>query len=133
MSESKKQLPSPDLKLALTTGGGLSTFRIPDVKEPFGGREGTRLAREMREKYFRLWHALVLERLAMESCRILSREAQEALDVEINRMLDRYFNAERLETAEAIMKEVTEVCINILIAQVRAILENHARRLGEII
>ncbi len=133
MSDNKKQLPSPDLKLALTSGGGLSTFRIPDVKDPIAGRVGRQLGNEMREKYFRLWHTMVLERLAMESSRILSREAQEALDVEINRMLDRYFNADRLEAAEAIMKEVTEVCINILVAQIRAILENHVRRRGEII
>jgi len=133
MSENKKQLPSPDLKLALTTGGGLSTFRIPDVKDPIPGRVGRQLGNEMREKYFRLWHTMVLERLAMESCLKLTEYALEALDAEINRMLDRYFNAERLPAAEAIMKEVTEMCVNYLVAQVRAILENHPRRLGEII
>ena len=133
MGENKKQLPSLDLKLALTTGGELSTFRIPDVKDPFAKGEGRRIGNEMRERYFRLWHTMVLERLAMESCVILSNYALEALGTEINRMLDRYYNAERLPEAEPIMKEITEMCVKYLVAQVRAILENHPRRLGEII
>ena len=129
----QKYLPSGELRLVLTSGGGLPSFHVPDVKAPFRGREGQRIRNEIREKYFRMWHSMALARLAIISSVILNDYALEALDMEISRMLDRYLNTERPAAALAIMEEVTEVCIKNLVAQVRAILENHPRRLGEII
>lgn len=130
---SVKQLPSADLNLVLTSGGGLPTIQVPRVEEPFGGRDGRRLANEMREKYFRLWHKLVLEKAGIASTAVLNDYAQQVLDVEINRMLDRYYDTIRRPAANAAMLEVTESCIKNLAATVKAIQENHARHLGEII
>ena len=129
----EKKHPSSDLALTLSHIGSLPTLRLPDVKPPFGGRAGRQLANEMREKYFRIWHNMVMERLAIESTVILNEYAMQVIDAAINRMLDRYLNTQRLEAANAFMKDCTEWCIQQLVAAVRAILENHPRRLGEIL
>ena len=134
MSDSqKKQLPSSELALTLSTSRNLPSVRLPDVKAPFGGRAGKQLANEMREKYFRLWHNLIMERLAVESTIILNDYAMQVIDGAINRMLDRYLNTERLQAANTLMHDYTEWCIQQMVAAVRAILENHPRRLGEIL
>jgi hypothetical protein len=130
---SVKQLPSGDLNLVLTSGGGLPTIQMPRVEDPFPGRDGRRLANEMREKYFRLWHNMVLEKLAIASIVVLNDYALQVLDAEINRMLDRYYDTIRRPAANAAIQEVTELCVKNLVAAVRAVLENHPRRLGEIL
>ena len=128
-----KQLPSGELALTLSSRSNLPAFRLPDVKAPFGGRAGKQLVNEMREKYFRLWHNMIMERLAIESTIILTDYAMEVIDGAINRMLDRFLSTERHPAAEGLMREITEWCIQELVAAVRAILENHPRRLGEIL
>ena len=129
----KKQFPSSELSLTLSTSRNLPSAHPPDVREPFGGRGGKQLANEMREKYFRLWHNLMMERLALESTIILTDYAMEIIDGAINRMLDRYFSTERRPAAESLMREITEWGIREMVAAVRAILENHPRRLGDIL
>ena len=129
----KKQLPSSEVALTLSSSRNLPSIRLPDVKAPYGGRSGKQLANEMREKYFRLWHNLIMERLAIESTVILNDYAMQVIDGAINQMLDRYLNTERLQAANALMQGYTEWCIQQMVAAVRAILENHPRRLGEIL
>jgi len=129
----EKQRPSSELALTLSTSRSLPAFRQPEVKAPFGGRAGKQLANEMREKYFRLWHNMIMERLAIESTIILSDYAMETIDGAINRMLDRFFSTERMPAGERLMREITEWCIQEMVAAVRAIVENHPRRLGEIL
>jgi hypothetical protein len=133
MSDYLKQLPSDDLDLDLSTSSGLSlpAFRLPDVKEPMPGRRGRELANEMREQYFRLYHQVVLERLAMESMAAVSDYAMLVIDAGVKQILDRYCcNLDRHPAAKAAMKEVTEACIRTLVATVKSILENHHRNMG---
>ena len=134
MSDSnRKQRPSGELALTLSSRRNLPAFRRPDVKAPFGGRAGKQLANEMREKYFRLWHNMVMERLAIESTIILTDYAMEVIDGAVNGMIDRFLSTERHPAAEAVMRDITEWCLQEMVAAVRAILENHPRRLGEIL
>ena len=134
MSDSeKKQRPSSELTLALSTSRNLPSVRLPDVKPPFGGRAGKQVANEMREKYFRLWHNMIMEKLALESTVVLSAYARQVIDDTINQMIDQHLNTERRQAANALMREYTEWCIQQMVAAVRAILENHPRRLGEIL
>jgi len=134
MSDSeKKQRPSGELTLALSTSRNLPALRLPDVKAPFGGRAGKQVANEMREKYFRLWHNMIMERLALESTVVLSAYARQVIDDAINQMIDQHLNTERRQAANALMEGFTEWCIQQMVAAVRAILENHPRRLGEIL
>ena len=128
-----KQRPSSELVLSFSNSRNLPAMRLPDVKPPFGGRAGKQLANEMREKYFRLWHDMILERLAMESTIILTDYAMQVIDAAINQMLDRYLNTDRRQAANALMESFTKWCIQEMVAAVRAILENHPRRLGEIL
>ena len=130
-TEQTKQRPTGSLNLALISRQSLPTLRIPDIKEPFGGRRGRQLANEMREKYFLMWHKLVLERLAVESAAVLNSYALEVVDQAVNQMLDRYFGTERRPEANEFLHQFTEVCIQQLVATVRAILENHSRVMGE--
>lgn len=129
--EQSKEFPSGSLDLTPSSRKNLPTLRTPDVKEPFAGRRGRQVANEMREKYFLLWHKLVLERLAVESAAVLSDYALQVVDQAINQMLDRYFGTERLPAANEFLKEFTQVCIQQLVANVRAILDNHSRTMGE--
>ena len=129
----RKQRPSSQLSLTLSTSRNLPALRLPDVKAPFGGRAGKQLANEMREKYFRMWHNWILEKLALESTVALSAYARQVVDDAINQMLDQHLNTEREQAANAFMEEFTEWCIQEMVAAVRAILENHPRRLGEIL
>jgi hypothetical protein len=126
-----KQLPAGSLALSLTTRRNMPALRLPDVKEPYSGRQGHALANEMREKYFRLWHKLVLEQLAIQSAAVLNDYALQIIDESINRMLDRYFSVERHAAANELLQEITQVCIQQLVASVKAILENHTRLIGE--
>jgi len=106
-------------------------MRIPDVKEPFAGRRGRQLANEMREKYFLMWHKLVLERLAIESAIVLDDYAHDVVSQAVTQMLDRFYNTDTYPVAEEFLRQFTQVCIQQLVANVRAILENHARVMGE--
>ena len=134
MNDSKqKQRPTGELTLTLASSRNLPALRLPEVKPPFGGRAGKQLTNEMREKYFRLWHNLIMERLAIESTVVLSAYARQVIDDAINQMLDQHLNTERRQAANAFMEELTEWCIREMVAAVRAILENHPRRLGEIL
>jgi hypothetical protein len=126
-----KQLPSGSLNLVLSSQQSLPVLRIPDVKEPFAGRRGKQLANETREKYFLMWHKLVLERLAVESAVVLNDYVMQVVDQAINQMLDRFYSTKRLPEAEAFMKDFTQVCIQQMVANVRAILDNHSRAMGE--
>ena len=129
----RKQRPSSQLSLTLSTSRNLPALRLPDVKAPFGGRAGRQIANEMREKYFRMWHNWILEKLALESTVALSAYARQVVDDAINQMLDQHLNTEREQAANAFMEEFTVLCIQDMVAAVRAILENHPRRLGEIL
>lgn len=133
MSNYPKQIPSDDLELNLSTSSGrnLPAFRLPDVKEPMPGRRGRELANEMRERYFRLYHQVVLERLAMESMAVVTDYAMEVIDAGVKQILDRYYSdIGRHPAANTVMKEVTEACIRNLVAAVKSILENHHRNMG---
>jgi hypothetical protein len=129
--EQTKRRPTESLDLALVSRQSLPTLRIPDVKEPFAGRRGRQLANEMREKYFLMWHRLVLERLGIESAAVLSDYAQQVVAQAVNQILDRYYSTECSPAAEEFLKEFTQGCLQQLVANVRAILDNHARVVGE--
>lgn len=129
-SNHTKQLPSGSLDLSFSSQKSLPAPRLPDVKEPFSGRRGRQVANDMREKYFLLWHRMVLERLAIESSAVLNDYALQVVDQAVNQMLDRYYTERRPEANE-FMNEFTRGCIQQLAANVRAILDNHARAMGE--
>jgi hypothetical protein len=125
----RRPIGSPDL--ALVSRESLPALRIPEVKEPFGGRRGRQLANEVRQKYFLMSHKLVLERLGIESSVVLSDYAQQVVIRAVNQMLDRYSSTDCSPAAEEFQKEFTQVCIQQLVANVRAILDNHSRAMGE--
>lgn len=136
MSNYPKELPSGDLELnlSISSGRSITSLRIPEVREPMPGRHGKELANEVREKLFRLVHQLVLEKLAMESIVILSDYAMEVVDEGVARIVDRYYSGKgRHIVANAVMKEMMETSIRNLTAEVRVILENHMRSIGEIL
>ena len=134
MSDSQdKQRPSRELTLTLASSRSLPALRQPDVKAPFGGRAGKQLANEMREKVFRLVYNQILEKLALESTVGLSAYARQLIDDTINLMLDQHLNTVRRRAANVLMEDFTEWCIQEMVAAVRAILENHLRRLGDIL
>jgi len=126
-----KRRPTASLDLALVSRDSLPILRFPDVKEPFAGRRGRQLANEMREKHFLLWHKFLLERLGIESAIALSDYAQQVVTRAVNQILDRYSSTECSPAAEEFLKEFTEVCVQQMVANVRAILDNHARVVGE--
>jgi hypothetical protein len=130
-NDPQKQLPAGSLDLALLSRQSLPAVRTPEVREPFSGRRGRQLANEMREKYFHMWHQMVLERLAVESAAVLNDYALQVVDRAVNQMLDRYFNTERHPSANEFLKEFTQVCIQQMVATVRAVLDNHSRAMGE--
>jgi len=130
-TEQTKRRPTGSLELTVAPRQSLPAMRIPDVKEPFAGRRGRQLANEMREKYFLMWHKLVLERLAIESAIVLDDYAHDVVSQAVTQMLDRFYNTDTYPVAEEFLRQFTQVCIQQLVANVRAILENHARVMGE--
>lgn len=136
MSNYIKQLPTEDLELTVSgiSGRNLPTLRYPEVKEPMSGRRGRELANEFREKYFRHLHQIALEKLILESTFIITDYAMAVLDAAVQQIVDRYYgNAGRHPIANAVMKDVSESLIQIMVAEVKSIVENHLRYIGGIL
>ena len=131
--QQRKIVPSGEFSLTLTNKRSLPALHIPEVQQPYGGREGRQLANEMRARYFRLWHYAILERLATESSAALSDYALRVIDQTVNQMLDRLLSTERHPVAAAFMQELTQTLIQDMVATIRAIMDDHVRRMGEIL
>lgn len=131
--EQRKTIPSGEFSLTLTNKRSMPALRIPDVQQPYSGREGRRLANEMRARYFRLWHYAILERLATDCSAALSDHALRVIDQTVNQMLDRLLSTERHPVAAAFMQELTQTLIQDMVATIRAILEDDVRRMGDVI
>jgi hypothetical protein len=133
MSDQQRKVLPSEFSLTLSNKRSMPALRLPEVQQPYAGREGRRLANEMRARYFRLWHYMIIQRLAVESTVALNDYAMLVIDQTISKMLDRLYGTERRPMAAAFMQELTQTLIQDMVATIRAILEDHVRRMGEII
>jgi hypothetical protein len=130
-TDQDRQGDSRSLQLTLGAGNrGLPALRMPEIKDPYPGRRGKELGNQMREAAFRMYYTIVLERVAVESGIWLRAYAQQLVYQAVTQMMDSFYDLDCRPEALPYLRQFTEANIEEMVAQVRAILENHSRTMG---
>ena len=131
----QKMLPSGDLKLTLTDRRGVKRG-LPervDFSPPFPGRRGRELANRAREQAYEILVSTALAKLAADSVIIVDDYIRQAIYDRVTTIVDLFYSTPCHEVAMPILKQVTEEMISDLIASLRAIGDNHMRRLSRVL